>query len=78
MVRASESIDGNLTNKSHSCPKLSIFKKNPWISCMCSKNQKEREYKNLMLIIFSCRFLKKIGNIKMDTYYDFLYGRSMK
>ena len=29
MVRASESIDGNLTNKSHSCPKLSIFLKNP-------------------------------------------------
>ena len=22
--------------------------------------------------------LEKIGNIKMDTYYDFLYGRSMK
>ena len=53
MVRASESIDGNLTNKSHSCPKLAIFKKNPWISCMCSKNKKERLFLIFYIILYT-------------------------
>ena len=42
-----------------------------YVTILITIEMDAREYKNLMLIIYSCRFLKKIGNIKMDTYYDF-------